>query len=405
MTPPVRYHYRAKPRSLSMFINGALSSCCADSGSEVNCMTDTYARAIGAVVTNEIVLFYLPVRGRFLKSVGFAQLMCQFPTSPSMDQQVEFFVFEKLQCQVLFGRQFLRSTHTLDLYQHRLRVADSFPSVPLAVRSVGQVEERVHCWLDGEPVSLLADTGSDFNLISLNLAHRLGYGNGPDMWTSTFPGSLGSRKKGERKIIHYGDEIAIEFADCSTVMTDGSIQLTVSFCAPEKSSSAVYKLVAPSRGGGSTHGEELVHQGSKIIDTFYIVEHLDYDAILGETLLATVDAYNRHQARFHASVVTERSCISIARKKRAKEGKTSLRLPLTRQQKFMDDFDLEYDRHSIEKDDIEKEIRQGLISEEQAKIKTYHADQYHLQWLHSNREHLDEYYPGYYEKHIPQEIA
>jgi hypothetical protein len=165
MTPPVRYHYRAKPRSLSMFINGALSSCCADSGSEVNCMTDTYARAIGAVVTNEIVLFYLPVRGRFLKSVGFAQLMCQFPTSPSMDQQVEFFVFEKLQCQVLFGRQFLRSTHTLDLYQHRLRVADSFPSVPLAVRSVGQVEERVHCWLDGEPVSLLADTGSDFNLI------------------------------------------------------------------------------------------------------------------------------------------------------------------------------------------------------------------------------------------------
>ncbi|KAE9376061.1 hypothetical protein N431DRAFT_334812 [Stipitochalara longipes BDJ] len=388
MTTPVRYYYRAKPRSLSMIINGALSSCCADSGSEVNCMTDTYARAIGAVVTNEIVLFHLPVRGRFLRSVGFAQLICRFPTLPSMDQQVEFFVFKKLQCQVLFGRQFLRSTHTLDLYQHRLRVADSFPSAPLAVRSVGQVEERVHCWLDGEPVSSLADTGSDFNLISLNLAH-----------------SLGSRTKSEGKIINYGDEIAIEFADCSTVMTDGSIQLTVSFCAPETSSSAVYKLVAPSRGGGSTHGEELVHQRSKIIDTFYIVEHLDYDAILGETLLATVDIYNRHQARFHASVVTERSCISIARKKRAKEGKTSLRLPLTQQQKFMDDFDLEYDRHSIEKDDIEKEMRQGLISEEQAKIKIYHADQYHLQWLHSNREHLDEYYPGYYEKHVPQEIA
>jgi hypothetical protein len=369
-------------------------------------MTEQHARAIGAAVTYQVVLFNLPVTSRVLESVGVVQLMCGFPSSPVMGQLVDFFVFTKLQCQVIFGRQFLRATQTLDLYQHRLRIAENISPGPTVVRSVGQVEERVKCWLDDEQVWSLADTGASVNLISSRLAQILGYGDGRAPGKiSNFARALGYGKKRDGKAIEYGDQIGIEFADCSTAMTEGTIQLTVSFSEPKAGNSIVHKLVESSGGRTSSHGEGLLHWKSKMIDTFYILRDLSYDAVLGETLLATIDAYNQHPATFRVSGMTEHSCIAIARRKKAKEGNAGTAIPLTPEQKFMDEFSLEHDRLLNVKGDIEERVRRGLVSEEQARARNFQADQDHLQWLNRNRELLEQYYPGYYNKHVPQEIA
>jgi hypothetical protein len=136
-----------------------------------------------------------------------------------------------------------------------------------------------------------------------------------------------------------------------------------------------------------------------------VLATLRYEAILGETFLATVDVYNQHTAKF--SLVLGRECAGIAifRRKKTGEGKTGSTLPLSPEQKFMDEFSLEYDRHLKEKGDIEERQRRGSISDEQAQVRILQADQEHLQWLRKFRELLERYYPGYYERNVPQEIA
>ena len=132
---------------------------------------------------------------------------------------------------------------------------------------------------------------------------------------------------------------------------------------------------------------------------------LRYKAILGETLLATFDVYNQHTTKFGPLLGRECAGIAIFRRKKTGEGKTGSTLPLSPEQKFMDEFSLEYDRHLKEKEDIEERQRRGSISDEQAQVKILQADQEHLQWLRTFRELLDRYYPGYYERNVPQEIA
>ncbi|PMD66986.1 uncharacterized protein K444DRAFT_658166 [Hyaloscypha bicolor E] len=387
ITSPVVSYPRAKTRLLTILIHGILvETCLADSGSDVNCIRYNFARSIGVIVTKEVTYFSLPIKNSYLKATGVALIICQFPSSPTMAQPVKFFVFDRLQCDVLLGRPFLRATQTLDLYQHRLRHIEGASDVPLAVRSIGQGEERVQCWLDGEPVWTLPDTGADVNLISSTFAQALGYDDG----------------KG--KPIDCGNRIDLEVADGSTVTTEGIIQLSVPF-SPKESNSTIYELVESSSKEATAVEKTDIQRNSQIRETFHVLATLRYEAILGETLLATVDVYNQHTAKFSLVLGQECAGIAIFRRKKTGEGKTGSTLPLSPEQKFMDEFSLEYDRHLKEKGDIEERQRRGSISDEQAQVRILQADQEHLQWLRKFRELLERYYPGYYERNVPQEIA
>jgi hypothetical protein len=387
ITSSVVSYPRAKTRLLTILVHGILvETCRADSGSCVNCISCNFARSIGVVVTEKVTCFPLPVEQSYLKATGVASIICQFPSPPTMAQQVEFFVFDRLQCDVLLGQPFLRATQTLDLYQHRLRHIEGASNVPLAVRSVGQVEEGVQCWLDGEPVWSLPDTGADVNLISLTFARALGYGDG----------------KG--KPIDCENRFDLEFADGSTVTTEGKIQLSVSF-SPREGNSTVYELVESFNKEAPADKKTDIQRNSQIRETFHVLAGLRYKAILGETLLATVDVYNQHTTKFGPLLGQECAGIAIFRRKKTGEGKTGSTLPLSPEQKFMDEFSLEHDRHLKEKEDIEERQRRGSISDEQAQVKILQADQEHLQWLRTFRELLDRYYPGYYERNVPQEIG
>ena len=305
-----------------------------------------------------------------------------------MARRVKFFVFDKLQCNIILGRPFLRATQTLDLYQHRLRHIEGASDVPLAVRSVGQVKERMQCWLDGKAVWTLPDTGADVNLISPTFARALGYGD----------------KKGKPIYRANRHRIDLEMVNGSTVTTEGAIQLSVSF-SPRESNSTIYELVEFSEQKTTTDEKTEIQGNCQIQETFYVLAELNYEVILGETLLATVDAYNQHTTKFRLLWGRGRAGVAIFRRKKAGEGKTGSTPPLTPEQKFFDEFSLEYDRHRKEKENIEERQRQGYISDEQAQVRILQADQERLQWLTKFRELLERYYPGYYERNVPQEIA
>jgi hypothetical protein len=253
--------------------------------------------------------------------------------------------------------------------------------------------------LDGEPVWALPDTGADVNLISLTFARALGYDDG------------------QGKLIDCENRIDLEVADGSTVTTEGIIPISVSFFSPEESNATVYELVESSNKEATADEKTDIQRNSQIREAFHVLAGLRYKAILGETLLATVDVYNQHTTKFGPLLGRECAGIAIFRRKKTGEGKTIFRrkktgegktgstLPLSPEQKFMDEFSLEHDRHLKKKEDIEEKHRRGSISDEQAQVKILQADQEHLQWLRTFRELLDRYYPGYYERNVPQEIA
>jgi len=376
-----------------------------DTGSEVNLISLTFARALGyddgqgnlidyenridleladgSTVTTEGIIevsvsFFSPKEGNstiyeLVKSSN-EEAIANEKSNIQRDSQIRetFYILAGLRYKAILGEPLL-----------------------VTARSIEQVEEGIQCWLDGEPILALPDTGADVNLISSTFARALGYR------------ALGYRalyySDGKGISIDYENRIEFEVADGSTRTTEGIIQLSVSFFSPEESNSTVYELVDNKE---ATVDEKTdIQRNSQIRETFHVVAGLRYKAILGETLLATFDVYNQRTTKFGPLLGRECAGIAIFRRKKTGEGKTGSTLPLSPEQKFMDEFSLEYDRHLKEKEDIEAREGRGTISDELAQVKILQADQEHLQWLRSFRELLDSYYPGYYERNVPQEIA
>jgi hypothetical protein len=78
-------HLRAKGRHLAIFLDSNLvPDACADSGSEVNCITSEFATKLGATISVNECVFDLPIKGRELLSIGTAMIKCKFPFEPFM---------------------------------------------------------------------------------------------------------------------------------------------------------------------------------------------------------------------------------------------------------------------------------------------------------------------------------
>jgi hypothetical protein len=172
---------RSKQKRLPIFLNGVLvKKVRADSGSELNCISEKPAKKIGASLKPMHQDHRLPVKGMNISSFATAFICCNFPSEASLGE-FEFFVFKKLKCDILIGRAFLRGTGTLDKHQHRLKDLETrAQSIPV-INSTGQTGENLNCWFDGVPRNAIPDTGADRNLLSLQFAKTLGYrsGRGP----------------------------------------------------------------------------------------------------------------------------------------------------------------------------------------------------------------------------------
>jgi hypothetical protein len=204
----------------------------------------------------------------------------------------------------------------LEPYQERLKDEKETAAKKPAMRSVGRVGEHIQCWLNGIQHWSLPDTGADFNLISSAFARTLGY----DV--------LG------RLPIKTSDCVPIQFADYSTTTTRGSIEIIISFCEPDVTQGSTHKLVDSGVGIAVKPKGEILKRNPTITDTFYVIDELEHDVVLGETLLAPVDAYNQHPRNLRKSDLGNESLIAIGRRKKGGEGKGKQHSTLSEEQRF-----------------------------------------------------------------------
>ncbi|KAH6718364.1 hypothetical protein BKA61DRAFT_670787 [Leptodontidium sp. MPI-SDFR-AT-0119] len=352
-------HIRPTAQHLPIYIHDYLVNACADSGSQVNCITEDYAKHLGATVKRN----------------------CRFPNAGSVILTINFIVFPQLVSRVILGFEFLDSTQTLSKHRHRLKDIEAdagdatrveFPLVR-SVRKKGGVTASVQYWLNGNPIHSLPDTGADLNLMSEKFAASL---------VSHSAGSAG-------EYIDHLETTTIQFADCSIITTSGTIRLTVSF--PRTSS-------MPAR---------CVPANSRIIETFHIVPDLEENVILCETLLATVDAFNQHRGNFVSSKRSRFSRISVGKEKKGKERKTVVHtdIPEDNSARFDNCYNNANDCYENKLAKINESVLYGEIEESLVPALKDRTYELFLSWARQNKDRFDRFRPGFYEQKFGQETS
>lgn len=381
------YISRAKPKAMRIILNGNLiDEACADTGCEVNCITQSLAKELSAGILKEVREFNLPLKGRALKSVGITWIECMFEEAPIMRQKVMFCVFERILGNVILGRKFLRTTQTLNVYKKRLYDLEYRQESPVHVRSVGAPGEHLECWLDGIRLSSFPDTGAQVNLMSKAFAVTIG-------WRHNLPGW------GQ---IRSDESIFITFADGSVRQTCGTINVTVAFREPNTCSGPVHifnnrntTLVKLATG--------TFKPGSTIREEFHVLKDLQFDAILGETLLTSVDAYVQYATNFSLARRTDTaSWIAPFRIGKRGEGNRKLKVALTEKQVLDDEYQTEQSRYQTRLDTIDAcypfDHATALAGNER-----FQAKEAHLAWWTANRERLVRHYTAaWYDTNVPK---
>lgn len=385
-------YVRSRPQCLPIHIGKCLVEACADSGSQINCIREGYALYLGASVQPEVETYKLPIRGHFLHSIGHTTLKCRFPVQGGVWIYTKFIVFSRFTSRVLFGLGFLSSTETLSRYRHRLKDIETLgptkkPPHPI-IRCVGNTEmSAVECWINGSPINSLPDTGADLNLISADFAAMI----------------AGRRGNQSTETIKEFDTTTIQFADRSTVTTQGTLRLTISFLEPSKCLTSTHELVAPALAGPSQKTVDRVPSNSRLLETFHIVEGLEQKVILCETLLATVDAFNQYRQNFVASTRDTFDYICVGKEKKGKERGTSVQIrPLEdTSERLTDDYNNASDTYEKEMTNIVDQLLNGEIEEENVPALKAHACGNFSAWARENKARFDRFRPGFYEQKFP----
>ncbi|KAE8440626.1 hypothetical protein EG329_007010 [Mollisiaceae sp. DMI_Dod_QoI] len=244
------------------------------------------------------------------------------------------------------------------------------------VRSLGGAREQVTCWIDGQRLSSFPDTGAQVNLLS-----------------TRFAASLQGR-------IDRDQSITIELADGSSRKTDGTIEVTISFCEPASCTGPIHVL-ENSKTGKSRAGSVSMAT-SRIKETFHVLNGLTFDVILGETLLSSVDAYVNHKNNFSLLTIGLPQLLAPTRIKRRGEGSRSQRPALTPRQALDNDFQAEQSRYQAQLDDIEARLTRGYGFVELSTARLQ-VDASHMLWWTTNRPRLEEHYTAaWYEENVPK---
>jgi hypothetical protein len=384
-------HQRAPRRCLHIALNNFNSECFADTGCEINCISYNYATKLGAEIIRNRCEFSLPMIGCKIHCLGQTTLAVRFLDEPRSVQQCTFWVFNALVCNVLVGRQFLEDTRTLVEHASRLRPFDSKQNRSPFIRSIGHPQEYIQCWLNGQPLEALVDTGAEVNLISTSFLRTLdGHGD---------------------TTIDYYHRIKIAFADGSKVQVVGRVYLMLGFSKPTQTQPSVYKLHNTKHSSKLATTVLRMSKNTVVVDSFYVVDHLKHRVVLGETLLATVDAYNTLGKSFSQPKKGIASEIAVIRK--CKKGEKRILssayratvVAQTDQEQFNEKYSVETDRHGALLETINNKFIQRGITEDQYRKELEDANKEHKSWAQANRDLLRQYCPRAYDNIMTPTIA
>jgi hypothetical protein len=193
---------------------------CADTGAEENIISYDLATALGlrlldASPKKEFML----ASGKVVEAIGQISALCSFGVetwSLAASMRCVFNVFLHLASPIIMGEAFLEETQTMTRYRERL-VRIQRPNLQaLQVYSLGRPRKDLMCYINGELTRAIPDSGSDLDIMTPQFAQERGLH------------------------IHNHEEI-IEFADGSTALTCGFVQVELAVMKLEGSSPEVTK--------------------------------------------------------------------------------------------------------------------------------------------------------------------
>jgi hypothetical protein len=193
--------------------------------------------------------------GTSTNSLGVVALTCAFAKGDPYTTLQPFNVIENLPVPVIMGKEFLNISKTLSLYQDRLEAVWTTAKKAFQVMHLDQPRQLLRCYVDGNLVYANADTGSEVDLMS-----------------PSYP------RKNTLKIepLEEGEEW-VQFADGSTAKLLGKTRVDFDIYHGRYGSPTGYK-------GHSR--------------TFYILDGLRTDFLLGEDVLYDMNIFSDHEDSF-----------------------------------------------------------------------------------------------------------
>lgn len=247
-------------RVLEGFVDGKYVQVKPDTGAQANFMSLSFAESLGLALDQEDMesrIGFPMANGQNIWSVAQVSARWRFKNAVSDSYELKFFVLEKLIYDVVIGDEFLQSTQTMSVYEHRLSWAPRSKSI-LHIRHVnllGDPNQRIRGILDEKSTSALPDSGAEPNLVSYDYAKRRGW--------------LTCRLSGDRNLLQYPDG--------SLSKTEGQVH-------------AIWQF---------NRGQEF-HAKREV--SFEVVRNLQFDIVLGQDLLEDTNAYTDQADCFHEAI-------------------------------------------------------------------------------------------------------
>ena len=233
-------HSRSVRRvDLPMLIQGTTIRSRPDSGSEDNIIAVDVVSAFDLKMDTapEHCKEFRVANRRSVWALGRIVIDCTFAKDRTLELCCTFYVFQNLTSKLIMGMPFLDETQTLVKYQYRFqpRIVPTFR--PIQLSSLSSPRRRLYCLVDPHPKLANADTGSEIDLMSLEYVIKRGF-------SMTAVGLSSS---------------TVQFADGSTSELVGKMSVLIVLGTPE---------------------------GFRNFTTFYVLDGLTSDVLLGEDFLS-----------------------------------------------------------------------------------------------------------------------
>ena len=236
---------------LPMIIHGSIIISRPDSGSEDNIIAVDVVSALKLKMDSapEHRKKFRVANGKSVWALGQIVIKCAFAKDRTLELCCTFYVFQNLTSGLIMGMPFLDETQTLVKHQHRFQPRFNPLYGPIQLNSLNSPRRRLYCLVESEPELVNADTGSDLDIMSLDYVLKRRF-------SMTAVGLSNS---------------TIQFADGSISELEGKVSVSI--------------VLGPPEGLGT-------------LNTFYVLDGLTSDIILGEEFLDKTTAFETYRDAF-----------------------------------------------------------------------------------------------------------
>lgn len=237
-----------------MLLNGCLYKTTPDTGSSENAISADEVRRLRLDISGHRREFLMADGSRTL-SLGNVRLECAFAQGEHCTTWQLFNVFDNLAVPVIIGKKFLDVSETLTLYQNRLDIDWTAPKNGFRVMHLSQPRQLMRCFVNGKLVHANPDTGSEVDLMS-------------PIYACENMLNIQGLEEGEDRV---------QFADGRTAKLLGKTQVDLD----------IYD---------GHYGFPTGHKGHS--RTFYILDGLTTEILLGEEALFDMQVFTDHADSF-----------------------------------------------------------------------------------------------------------